>query len=114
LQRVSEKVWGDETHVQGNRKLYQEKSELADKIFKGVPGYCSPEAGFFLWLPVHNGETAAKTLWEKTGVKVLPGKYLGRDYNGKNPGEYYIRVALVAPLEEARSGLTNIKNFLYA
>jgi len=113
LQRVSEKVWGDEIHVQGNRKLYKEKLELADKIFKGVPGYGSPEAGFFLWLPVHNGEIATKTLWEKTGVKVLPGKYLGRDYNDKNPGDNYIRVALVAPLEEARLGLTNIKNFLY-
>ncbi|WP_368188211.1 aminotransferase class I/II-fold pyridoxal phosphate-dependent enzyme [Aestuariibius sp. HNIBRBA575] len=113
LQHVAAKAWGDETHVIENRALYAEKFDLADKIFADVPGYASPEAGFFLWLPVKDGEAAALKLWQETGVRVLPGAYLSRDVNGENPGAGYIRVALVAPKEETQRGLTLIRNCLY-
>jgi N-succinyldiaminopimelate aminotransferase len=113
LQRVSEKVWGDEVHVEANRNLYQEKLNLADEIFKNIENYKSPEAGFFLWLKVKDGEESSKTLWTDFGVKILPGKYLGRESFGQNPGDNYVRVALVAPLEEMKSGLIRVKNCFY-
>jgi len=113
LQRVSEKVWGDEVHVEANRNLYQEKLNLADEIFKNIENYKSPEAGFFLWLKVKDCEESSKTLWTDFGVKVLPGKYLGRESLGQNPGDNYVRVALVAPLEEMKSGLIRVKNCFY-
>ena len=59
LQRVAEKVWADEDHVIENRRLYEEKFQIADEILGNLPGYTSPEAGFFLWLKVENGEAAA-------------------------------------------------------
>ncbi|MBB3984318.1 aspartate/methionine/tyrosine aminotransferase [Sagittula marina] len=114
IQRASEKLWAEETHVTQNRALYAEKYELADEILGHVPGYLSPQAGMFLWLPVEDGEAATLRLWQETGVRVLPGAYLSKDISGQtNPGAGYIRVAIVAPLEETRDGLTLIRDTLY-
>ena len=113
LQRVSEKVWSDEDHVIANRALYAAKFNDADEIFKGVNSYASPEAGFFLWLPVENGEQAALKLWQETGVRVLPGAYLSRPDPNGDPGAGFIRAALVAPREETQRGLTLIRDCLY-
>ncbi|MCA0940457.1 aminotransferase class I/II-fold pyridoxal phosphate-dependent enzyme [Salipiger pacificus] len=113
VQRVSERVWADEAHVEQNRALYLEKFELADRIFGNVPGYMPPQAGFFLWLPVEDGEEAALKLWKETGVRVLPGAYLSRDTEEGNPGKGFLRVALVASREETERGLTRIRDCLY-
>lgn len=113
LQRVSERVWADEAHVEENRALYQAKYAAADEIFAGVAGYSGPEAGFFLWLPVADGEAAALKAWQETAVRVLPGAYLSRDVAGVNPGQGYIRVAMVAPIDDMRRGLTRLRDCLY-
>ncbi len=113
LQRAATKVWADEAHVIENRALYAEKFEMADEILAGVPGYNSPEAGFFLWIDVGDGEAAALKLWQDTGVRVLPGAYLSRDVQGANPGKKYIRVALVAPKNEAEQGLIRLRDCLF-
>lgn len=113
LQRAAEKVWRDEAHVIENRRLYAEKFAIADEIFKDIPGYTSPQAGFFLWLPVEDGEAAALKLWRETGIRVLPGAYLSRDVNGDNPGKGYIRVALVAPKTNVQRALKGLRDCLY-
>lgn len=113
IQAVSAAIWADEAHVDENRALYREKYDIADQVMAGVPGYTSPEAGFFLWLPVEDGEAATTKLWREAGVKVLPGAYLARDYNGANPGSGYIRAALVAPKDEMRVGLERLRACLY-
>ncbi len=113
LQRVAEKVWADEAHVVENRALYAAKYAAADEIMGNLPGYRSPQAGFFLWLPVDDGEDAALRLWRETGVRVLPGAYLSRDVDGQNPGKGYVRVAMVAPEDEFRRGLTALRDCLY-
>ena len=113
IQKVSEAAWSDEAHVDASRALYQEKFDLAEAIFAGLQGFSVPEGGFFLWLPVHDGEQAALKLWRDTGVRVLPGAYLSREANGENPGLGYIRVALVAPKEETQRGLTSLRDCLY-
>ena len=113
LQAAAAAVWADEAHVVENRALYVEKYEVADRILGNVPGYQSPEAGFFLWLPVDDDETAALTLWRETGVRVLPGGYLAQNVNGSNPGKTYIRVAMVAPKEETTRGIEAIRRCLY-
>ncbi|WP_370400040.1 aminotransferase class I/II-fold pyridoxal phosphate-dependent enzyme [Sulfitobacter sp. JB4-11] len=115
LQAAAAAVWADETHVEQNRSLYAAKFDAADRIFGNVPGYVSPPAGFFLWLPVEDDEAATVKLWRETGVKVLPGGYLAQDVPGQeNPGKKYIRAALVAPQEETERGLELIRDCLYA
>ena len=78
-----------------------------------MQGYQGPEAGFFLWLPVTDGEEAAMKLWLETGVRVLPGAYLSRDVNGENPGKQYIRVAMVAPKDDMARGLIRLRDCLF-
>ena len=68
----------DEAHVEASRALYREKFALADRMLGDMPGYAAPQGGFFLWLRVGDGEAAALRLWRETGVRVLPGGYLGR------------------------------------
>jgi N-succinyldiaminopimelate aminotransferase len=113
LQKVSEACWRDDAHVAASLALYQEKFAAADAIFSGLQGFECPEGGFFLWLPVHDGEEAALKLWRETGVRVLPGAYLSREANGENPGKAYLRVALVAPKEEMQRGLIQLRDCLY-
>ena len=113
IQHVSQAAWNDDAHVVENRALYQRKFDLADQIFAGMQGFQCPEGGFFLWLPVADGEAAAVKAWTKTGVRVLPGAYLSRDVGGDNPGAGYIRVALVAPEIEMQQGLTKLRDCLF-
>ncbi len=114
LQRVAEAVWADEAHVEASRQLYVEKFAIADEVLCNMPGYTSPEAGFFLWLDVGDGEQAARTLWRKAGIRSLPGAYLARDPgNGQgNPGDAFLRLALVAPAEDVRRGLVALRETL--
>jgi aspartate/methionine/tyrosine aminotransferase len=113
LQAVAEKAWNDETHVEQNRALYQEKYRIADEIMAGVPGYRGPPAGFFLWLPVEDSEAAAVKLWREAGVRVLPGHYLARETQAGTPGRDRIRVAMVAEKDEMRRGLIRLRQTIY-
>ena len=113
LQMVAARAWADEAHVEHSRALYQEKYKIAEDILGNLPGVQIPQAGFFLWLPVVDGEEATLKLWQEVGVKVLPGAYLARDTDGGNPGAQFIRVALVGPAEETREALTRIRACLY-
>lgn len=114
LQHAAAAVWADEAHVVENRALYRRKFTLADDVLGNMPGYTSPQAGFFLWLKVDDGEAATVKLWRETGTKVLPGTYLSRTPTdgGPNPGAGYIRAALVAPAADVARGLTAIRTVL--
>jgi N-succinyldiaminopimelate aminotransferase len=102
-QEVAIAAYADEKHVDKNRELYVAKFDLADQIIGNRYGYKRPAGGFFLWLDVSaqgGDEAAAKKLWREGGLRVIPGHYLARDgADGKNPGEGYIRVALVQDKE---------------
>ena len=113
LMRAAEAVWADEKHVEESRARYVAKYDIADRVFEGIDGCGAPQAGFFLWLPVDDGEAAALKLWTKTGVRVLPGSYLARDVNGENPGKGYIRVAMVADEQEMQRGLEKLRDCLF-
>ena len=112
LQYAAAAVWSDEEHVKENRKLYAAKYKLADDILSGLDGYYSPEAGFFLWIKVQDSEKTTLRLWRETGVRVLPGAYLAQEKNGRNPGQDFIRVALVAQQNVTEEALTKIRSFL--
>ena len=115
-QHAAAAAWADEAHVRANRALYAEKFALADRILGTMPGYAAPEAGFFLWLEVGDGEAAALALWREAGVRALPGAYLSRavpDWlGGDDPGAAYLRLALVAPAAEVARGLEAVRGVL--
>lgn len=113
VQAVSAAAWADEAHVDASRALYQRKYRIADQALGHVPGYLAPEAGFFLWLPVPDGEQAARRLWAEAGIQVLPGAYLSREVAGSNPGAGFIRVALVADADQTEAALRRVAGVLY-
>jgi aspartate/methionine/tyrosine aminotransferase len=93
---ASAALWSDEAHVFENRAAYRRNLDLAEAALGGIAGFYRPAGGFFLWLDVGNGEAAALRLWRDHAIRTLPGAYLARlDGDGKNPGERYIRLALV-------------------
>lgn len=103
LQAVGIAAYGDEAHVDASRALYKAKFDLADRLLEGRFGHERPAGGFFLWLDVSalgGGEAATLRLWREQGLRVVPGGYLARPgADGTNPGDPYIRVALVQDLE---------------
>jgi N-succinyldiaminopimelate aminotransferase len=102
-------LWQDEDHVVANRELYREKFDLTDDRLGRRFGYYRPDGGFFLWLKVGDGETAARRLWAEAAIKVLPGGYIGRpDADGYNPGSGAIRVALVHDLATTDAALADL------
>lgn len=110
-------LWSDESHVDTNRRLYRDKASDAERILDKKFGFYRPKGGFFLWLDVGNGEEAAQNLWCNAAVKVLPGAYLARGSgpdHAINPGNPYIRVALVHERKHTAAALTRIAETLTA
>jgi N-succinyldiaminopimelate aminotransferase len=109
LQHVAVAAYGDEAHVEDNRKLYRIKFDLADQILANRYGYKRPDGGFCVWLDVSargGDEAATVKLYKEAGVRVIPGSYLARDQNnGFNPGAGYIRLALVSDSESTAEAL---------
>lgn len=98
VQRASIAAWDDEQHVIDNRRLYQEKFERVIPILQQVFDVKLPDASFYIWLKVPDGDDLAfaRNLWQKAAIQVLPGRFLARDTEQGNPGEGYVRIALVA------------------
>jgi N-succinyldiaminopimelate aminotransferase len=112
VQAAAAAAFSEEQHVAVIRQAYRAKFDLCDQLLAGKFGYRRPDGGFFLWLDVRNaggGVEAAVTLWKHYGVKVVPGAYLAQaDRHGNNPGQDFIRVALVHDLAVTRDALTRI------
>lgn len=112
IQHASIAVWSEEQHVAVIRQAYRAKFDLCDEILQGRMGYKRPAGGFFLWLDMSHlggGVEATVTLWKRCGVKVVPGAYLAQpNREGINPGERYVRVALVHPLATIREALERV------
>ncbi len=108
-QRVAIAAYADEAHVEENRRLYALKFDLADQILGGRYGYQRPAGGFLLWLDVSaygSDEAVVLRLWREAGLRVVPGSYLAREQaDGCNPGQGYIRVAMVQDKETTAEAL---------
>jgi N-succinyldiaminopimelate aminotransferase len=116
LQHVAVAAYGDEAHVEENRRLYRAKFDLADQILGKRYGYRLPAGGFCVWLDVSEkggDEAAAIKLYRDAGVRVIPGSYLARQQrDGSNPGAGYIRLALVADSETTAEALHRLVEIL--
>jgi aspartate/methionine/tyrosine aminotransferase len=99
VQDVAIAAYQDEAHVDDNRRLYKAKFDVADQILGDRYGYVRPAGGFFLWLDVSEfgaDDEIALRLWREAGLRVVPGRYLARaGADGRNPGNGYIRIAMV-------------------
>ena len=114
IQEASIAAWNDEAHVAENRRQYRDKFARVTEILKDVLPVSQPDAGFYLWVRTPISDTAyAQALYRDYNVTVLPGSFLARSSQGVNPGENFIRMALVAGMDETVEAAQRIKNFTH-
>ena len=118
-QLASIAAWQDEKHVAHNRALYQEKFALWMSELGELLELRMPDAGFYFWVKVPeqfdgNDEIFVKALYEQANIHALAGRYLSREVDGHNPGQGYVRIALVASVDESREAISRIRKLLGA
>ena len=125
VQTASIAAWGDEAHVEDNRRQYREKFAAVTPLLASVMDVRLPDAAFYLWagVPARWHETGksrglsadeafARDLLAQYNVTVLPGSYLARDAGGVNPGQGRVRMALVAEAAECVEAAGRIVQFI--
>jgi len=108
----------DETHVEESRAEYKLKRDILINAMTsvGLPD-CTPEATIYIWQRVPQGmsslDFATKLLAPDVAIVTTPGAWISDETaDGLNPGEGFVRFALVPSVEqtkEAAEKLTNLK-----
>lgn len=113
VQAASAAAWKDEGHVHENRRMYREKFAVVMPMLQDVLEFNAPDAAFYLWARIPGGDDAvfARELYREKHVTVLPGSYLAREAKGVNPGQGFIRIALVDGLEQCVEAASRIVEF---
>jgi N-succinyldiaminopimelate aminotransferase len=113
VQAASAAAWKDEGHVHENRRMYREKFAVVMPMLQDVLEFNAPDAAFYLWARIPGGDDAvfARELYREKHVTVLPGSYLAREAKGVNPGQGFIRIALVDGLEQCVEAARRIVEF---
>jgi len=112
IQAASVAAWNDEAHVAENRRQYAEKFARVIELLQPVLPASLPDASFYLWVRTPAADTVfAQALYRDYNVAVLPGSYLARTAQGVNPGESFVRLALVANMEETVEATRRIAEF---
>lgn len=112
-QLTSIELWQDEAHVLENRDLYRQKYRIFTDILEGVLPLNVPPASFYLWPQTPwSDEQFARDLLAQENVHILPGRYLGRENNGSNPGDNHCRLALVSSVDDCEIAARRIRQFI--
>ncbi len=112
VQEASVAAWNDEHHVRENRRKYAEKFARVTPIMQTAVEVERPDAGFYLWARAPIGDTEfARRLYAEQHLTVLPGSFLARGAGGTNPGAGYVRMALVAEIDECLEAARRIVQF---
>lgn len=108
----------DEAHVTESRAEYREKRDILTDAFAslGLPK-AEPIATFYVWQRVPVGYTsesfAKKLLDPAIGIVATPGSLISdKTATGINPGEGYVRFALVPTVARVREAAERIKTHL--
>ncbi len=116
VMEASEVAWDDDVHVEENRALYRRRFDLAERFLGHRAGFTRPQGGFYVWLDVGDGAAFAARLWAETGVRVMPGAFMGQEEiqgdSASNPGHAYVRIALVHDLVTIERALERVADVL--
>ncbi len=98
--------------MRANRAKYAEKFvQLAPRVAAAYPAVL-PDAAFYLWARVPEDDAEfARRLYAEEALTVLPGSFLAREAAGVNPGRGYVRIALVAELDECAEAVDRLVRF---
>ncbi len=115
IQDAATKALKDERHVEDMRKNYLIKRNIMLEAFKDLGlKDCTPESTFYIWQKTPKNCTSLgfvkKLMDEKTGIVATPGSFIASKVNGLNPGEGYVRFALVPTIEKTKEAAERLKN----
>ena len=113
IQKVASALYDDDDHHNKACLHYDTNFEIAEKYLKPFyKDYKTPEGGFFLWLKVNDDQKAAKILWNKFSIRVMPGSFMAKEVNGFNPGKGFLRISLVDKKEVIEETMRRICLYL--
>ncbi|MEE9559139.1 MAG: aminotransferase class I/II-fold pyridoxal phosphate-dependent enzyme [Candidatus Brocadiales bacterium] len=106
----------DEDHVTALRNEYREKRDiLVDAmVHAGLPE-CRPDATLYIWQKVPEGmsslEFATKLLDPEVAIVTTPGEWISDPTaSGHNPGDGFVRFAMVPDIEKTKEAADKLKN----
>jgi len=104
----------EEEHVQAFREEYRRKRDIlcAALIAAGLDD-CTPEAALYVWQKVPEGltslEFATRLLDDRIAIVTTPGNWIAEPTeDGENPGQGYVRFALVPTIEDTEKAAERI------
>ncbi|MFH1022472.1 MAG: aminotransferase class I/II-fold pyridoxal phosphate-dependent enzyme [Planctomycetota bacterium] len=114
IQDAAVAALSDEKHVAAMRSEYREKRDILVRAFTaaGLPD-CTPEGTLYIWQRVPSGMTSAayakRLLAPDIAVVATPGSWIAEPLaDGTNPGEGFVRFALVPGLADTREAARRI------
>lgn len=100
----------DDALLESSRKIYRGRRDVLVKGLREIGlEPVNPDATFYVWIPVPNGQTSAgfaQLMLEECGIVATPGNGFGED------GEGYIRMALTVNEDRLCEAIERMKNFL--
>ncbi len=112
-QHASIAAWSDEDHVIKNRRQYRAKFDAVLQILDGTLPVRRPTASFYLWpnTPIDDRDFTRRLLAEEN-LRVVPGRFLSRSIEGRDPGADRVRISLVPPLAECEEAAHRLRRFV--
>ena len=118
---IASALYQDDVHNADIRAHYDKNFAILEQALAPIlPDLESPKGGFFLWLAVGDDIGFSRALYAKTGLRVMPGRYMAAEgridgtQSGQldNPGTGYVRIALVHDHEKTAEIATRLAHFL--
>jgi LL-diaminopimelate aminotransferase len=105
IQDAAVAALADEHHVEEARVDYRKKKDIMMKAFKEIELQTrEPEGTIYIWQRCPPGlsslEFVKKLLNKSIAIVCTPGAWISDEVNGVNPGEGYVRFALVPTIAE--------------
>ena len=91
LLRAAGALYRDKAHAELIRQHYETSFAIAESHLP-VTG---TKGGFFLWLAVKDDVAFARRAYKEQSLRVMPGRFMAVATDKGNPGEGYVRIALV-------------------
>jgi len=108
----------DEEHVARMREEYRRKRDIMVEAFKAAGlKECTPEGTIYIWQKCPDGmsspDFAKALLADNVAIVVTPGAWISdTTENGTNPGEGYVRFALVPTIDRTKEAADRIRHNL--
>ena len=108
----------DEVHVEQFRRDYKIKRDLIIRALTSAGlENCAPKGTIYIWQKIPKGMTsvefAKKLLHKDVAVVTTPGSWISKEVNGINPGEGYVRFALVPTIAECKVAAERLRRLRF-